>query len=84
MVMVVVVVEVGFVLMVLVKPDGDGFLSVCLFVIVVVFDLKTASGNGQTLGSASCRGQWRTGKNGEKLVANSSVGPQRPSCLKDR
>ena len=60
-------VEVGFVLMVLVKPDGDGFLSVCLFVIVVVFDLKTASGNGQTLGSASCRGQWRTGKKWRKI-----------------
>ena len=44
---------------------------------------KTTSGNGQAWSSASPRGQWRTGKNWRKLVAKSSVVPQRPSRLRD-
>ena len=44
---------------------------------------KTTSGNGQAWSSASPRGQWRTGENGKKLVAKSSVVPQRPSRLRD-
>ena len=31
---------------------------------------KTTSGNGQAWGSASPRGQWRTGKNGENWLRN--------------
>ena len=42
---------------------------------------KTTSGNGQAWSSASARGQWRTGKNGKKLVVKSSVVPKRPSRL---
>ena len=38
---------------------------------------KTTSGNGQAWSSASPRGQWRTGKKWRKLVAKSSVVPQR-------
>ena len=46
---------------------------------------KTTSGSGQAWSLASPRGQWRAGKNGEKkLVAKSSVVPQRPSWLRDR
>ena len=44
---------------------------------------KTSLGNGQGWSSASPRGQWRTGKNGKKLVAKLSVVPQRPSWLRD-
>ena len=43
---------------------------------------KTTSGNGQAWSSASFRGQW-TGKKWRKLVAKSSVVPQRPSRLRD-
>ena len=43
---------------------------------------KTTSGNGQAWNSASPRGQWRTEK-WRKLVAKSSVVPQRPSRLRD-
>ena len=43
---------------------------------------KTTSGNGQAWSSASPRGQLRTGK--KKLVAKSSVVPQRLSWLRDR
>ena len=31
---------------------------------------ETTSGNGQALSSASPRGQWRTGKNGENWLQN--------------
>ena len=44
---------------------------------------KTILGNGQAWSSASPRGQWRTGKKWKKLVAKSSVVPQRPSRLRD-
>ena len=44
---------------------------------------KTILGNGQAWSSASPRGQWRTGKKWRKLVAKSSVVPQRPSRLRD-
>ena len=44
---------------------------------------KTASGNGQAWSSPSPRGQWRTEK-WRKLVAKSSVVPQRPLQLRDR
>ena len=44
---------------------------------------KTTSGNGQAWSSASPRGQWRTGKSGKKLIAKSSMVPQRPSRLRD-
>ena len=45
---------------------------------------KTISGNGQAWSSPSPRGQWRTYKKWRKLVAKSSVVPQRPSRLRDR
>ena len=45
---------------------------------------KTTSGNGQAWSSAGPRGQCRTGKNERKLLAKSSVLPQRPSRLRDR
>ena len=45
---------------------------------------KTTSGNGRAWSSASPRGQWRTGENGKKMVAKSSVVPQRPSRLRNR
>ena len=35
--------------------------------------------SSQAWSSAGPRGQWRTGKNGEKLVAKLFVVPQRPS-----
>ena len=43
---------------------------------------KTTSGNGQAWSSASPRGQWRTEK-WRKLVAKSSVVPQRSSRLRN-
>ena len=46
--------------------------------------VKTTSGNGQAWSSAGPRGQWRTGKKKRrKLVAKSSVVPQRLSRLRD-
>ena len=39
---------------------------------------KTTSGNEQAWSSPSPRGRWRTGKKWRKLVAKSSVVPQRP------
>ena len=45
---------------------------------------KTTSGNEQAWSSPSPRGRWRTGKKWRKLVAKSSVVPQRPSRLRDR
>ena len=44
---------------------------------------KTTSGNGQAWSSASPRGQWRTGKNGKHLVAQSPMVPQWPSQSRD-
>ena len=45
---------------------------------------KTTSGNGWAWSSPSPRGQWRTGNKLRKLVAKSSVMPQRHSRLRDR
>ena len=46
---------------------------------------KATSGNGQAWSSTSPRGRWRTEeKKWRKLVAKSSVVPQRPSWLRDR
>ena len=45
---------------------------------------KTTLGNGQARSSAGPRGQWRTGGKWRKLVAKSSVVPDRPSRLRDR
>ena len=39
---------------------------------------KTTSGNGQALSSASPRGQWRTGKNGENWLQNHLWCPNDP------
>ena len=44
---------------------------------------KTTSGNGQAWSSAGPRRQRRTGKKWRKLVAKSSVVPERPSRLRD-
>ena len=44
---------------------------------------KTSSGNGQVWRSASPRGQWRAGEKWRKLIAKSSVVPQRPPRLRD-
>ena len=40
--------------------------------------VKTASGNGQAWGSASPRGQWRTGENGENWLQNHLWCPNDP------
>ena len=42
---------------------------------------KTTSGNGQAWSSASPRGQWRTGKNGENRLQNHLWCPNDPSGL---
>ena len=39
---------------------------------------KTTSGNGQALSSASPRGRWRTGKNGENWLQNHLWCPNNP------
>ena len=39
---------------------------------------KTTSGNGQAWSSASPRGQWRTGKNGENWLQNHLLCPSDP------
>ena len=44
---------------------------------------RTTSGNGQAWSSASPRGQWRTGKNGDNWLQNHLWVPQRPSRLRD-
>ena len=41
---------------------------------------KATSGNGQAWSSASPRGQWRTGKNGENWLQNHLWCPNDPSC----
>ena len=41
---------------------------------------KTTSGNGQAWSSASPRGQWRTGKNGENWLQNHLWCPNDPRC----